>query len=151
IQVLMNISFPYDPDVDIVLVAPDGTTVVLFNGTGQQGLPNQANFSNTLLTDAATTATGAAVQPISSAAPPYNSASGALPPQLPLSALIGKSTQGTWTLRVTNHGSRTGNLNNWTLTLPTGVPGTGLGEAVADRIQLGFRLFNQDPSNVTSQ
>lgn len=151
LQVLFNISFPYDPDVSINLVAPDGTAVRLFTGSGQQGLPNQANFQNTLLLDTPTTASGVTVTPISSAAAPYNPQAGAFNPQFPLSSLAGKNAKGTWLLQVINNGTRTGTLTNWSLTLPATVPGTGLGEAVADRITLPFRIFTQDPSNSTSQ
>lgn len=152
IMVLLNIAFPYDPDLDIEIVAPDGTTSILFNGSGVQGLLNQANFSNTLFTDSKITATGIPVQPISAASPPYNPFAGAFNPQLQLSpTLTGKSSQGIWNLRVTNNGTRTGTLQNWALTLPAAVPGTGLGEAVADQLQVGFRVFTQDPSNITSE
>ncbi|MBY0513103.1 MAG: proprotein convertase P-domain-containing protein, partial [Gemmataceae bacterium] len=151
IQVLMNIAFPYDPDLDIDLVAPDGTTVVLFNGSGVQGLLNQANFSNTLFTDARVTATGVPVTPISSASPPYNPFAGAFNPQLPLSnTLTGKSSQGVWNLRVTNNGNRAGTIQNWAITLPGAVPGTGMGEAVADQFQAGFRVFIQDPTKAVA-
>lgn len=145
IQALINITFPYDPDLEIDLVAPDGTKVRLFTGSGRQGLPNQADFRNTRFDDGATT-------PISAVLPPYNPGTGgAFNPQFPLSNFIGLSAKGTWRIEINNNGSRTGTFNNWGLTLPIAVSGTGLGEVVADRISVGFRIFTQDPSDLLTQ
>src|SRR5262249_9748138 len=34
VQLKLNITYPFDPDLSASLVAPDGTTVLLFNGVG---------------------------------------------------------------------------------------------------------------------
>ena len=72
-------------------------------------------------------------------------------PQTALSALLGQSTAGTWTLIVSNFGDAAATLNSWSLTLPVATPDSGLGDPVADRTSLAFRIFNIDAGNSVSQ
>ena len=148
IQVRLTVDFPNVPDLVGELVAPDGSTVLLFNRVGTQGQPNQANLTNTLFEDTAGT-------PISSAAPPFTGP-GAFNPEEPFARLVVRpegpvSSRGTWRLRVTNTGAGAGVIRNFQLTLPFAISGSGLGEAVADRFTAGFRIFTQDPSNPLSR
>jgi subtilisin-like proprotein convertase family protein len=143
----LNITYPFDPDLEASLVAPDGTPIILFTRVGGGPGTNHANFTNTTFDDNATT-------PIQSGTPPFNSnLAGAFNPQTPLSVLIGKAAAGVYTLLIKNDASTvsgTHTLNNWTLTLLERIPGTGLGEQVADQATASFRIFTQNPLNVLS-
>ena len=58
LQQVMVINFntyPFDPDLEASLVAPDGTTVVLFTKVGGGPGNNHANFTNTIFDDNAST------------------------------------------------------------------------------------------------
>jgi subtilisin-like proprotein convertase family protein len=149
IRLTLNVQFPNVPDLVGELVAPDGSTVLLFDGPGTQGDPNQNDFAGTVFDDQGTT-------PITAARPPFNPAAGVFNPQQPFGRLTERpegpvSARGEWRVRITNRGARTGTIQNFALTLPFAVPGTGLGEAVADRFTAGFRIFTQDPSNPLSR
>jgi subtilisin-like proprotein convertase family protein len=148
VQVKLNITYPFDPDLEGSLVAPDGTAVTLFTRVGGGPGTNHANFTNTIFDDNGST-------PIQSGIPPFNSGqAGNFTPQTPLSVLKGKASTGTWTLLIKNNntGTVTGThtLNNWSLTLDEAIPGTGLGEQVADQATVHFRIFTEDPQNVLS-
>ena len=143
--VQVNITFPNDPDLEATLIAPDGTAVKLFTQVGNSG--TKANFSNTIFDDNATT-------PIRSGGPPFF---GRYNPQLPLAALAGKPAGGVgalgdWKLQIKNNSAtNTGTLVNWKLTLVEPLSSTGLGEQVADRTPIPFRIFTMDKANKQSQ
>jgi subtilisin-like proprotein convertase family protein len=147
IQLRLDITYQPDPNLSAVLIAPDGTRIRLFTNVGNFGPPPQANFQNTLFDDFAAKPDGSP-NPIQLGSPPF--AQGPFNPQTPLSALLGKASNGVWSLAITNIGSSTGTLNSWSLILPQAVSGTGLGEAVADQIPVSFRIFVQDPTNAVS-
>ncbi len=135
----LNIAYPNDPDLQAILIGPDGTQIQLFNGVGStSGTPG---FSNTIFDDAAST-------PIQNGGPPFI---GRFNPQQPLSTFNGKSAAGLWELKIINNSAastgRTGNLVSWSLTFQKAVPISGLGEPVADQATVGFRIFNDDPTN----
>ncbi|SIO68013.1 Proprotein convertase P-domain-containing protein, partial [Singulisphaera sp. GP187] len=138
----LNINYPYDPDLEAVLIAPDGTMVPLFTNIGVTG--TQANFSNTTFDDAAGTL-------IQNGGPPFF---GAFRPQQALSALNGQQAAGTWTLQIKSDAAAntttTGSLLSWSLTFQQSVPISGLGEPVADRATVNFRIFTTDPTNPLS-
>jgi subtilisin-like proprotein convertase family protein len=96
----LNITYPTTDDLLIDLISPNGTDVTLaeFEGTG-------ANFQNTVFSDTASVPIGAGTNPFK----------GSYQPEIPLSALAGQSTAGTWTLQVGNFGGLTGMLNSWSL------------------------------------
>ena len=136
LDVQLNIAHTNVPDLTVELVAPDGTTILLFSGVGNTG--SRDNFANTILDDEATL-------PISVGTPPFSSR---FRPQEPLSALDNADaslTPGEYTLRVTNAGLVVGTLSNWRLIFREPVTGTGIGEPVADRIAADFRIFTMDP------
>jgi subtilisin-like proprotein convertase family protein len=135
-QLQLNISYPNDPDLTVVLIAPNGTKVTLFSGVGTTNSP--ADFSNTTFDDSAATQ-------IQNGAPPFF---GKFTPQQPLSALNGINAAGTWTLQITDAGLSGGSLLGWSLTLQKAVPSSGLGELVADQATVGFSITNTAPSNV---
>jgi uncharacterized repeat protein (TIGR01451 family) len=112
IRVTLNITHTYDGDLDITLINPQGTRVLLVADRGGTG----ENFVNTVFDDDATT-------PIGSGSAPFT---GSFQPEQPLSGATGGSSLGDWVLEVVDDaGSDTGSLNDWTLTLvfPAGVCG----------------------------
>ncbi len=154
IELSMTISHPNTPDLVGTLTAPDGTVITLFTNVGRYGdlagnpHPDPANI--TTFDDFATFAIQNAAVGLS----------GMYKPQEPLSDLVGKNAKGTWTLTITNQkknatnaysvGTFAGTLLTWSLTFPSTVPGTGLGETGADQLNVGFRIFTESPTNSLS-
>ena len=139
----LSILHQNDPDLIATLIAPDGTSVLLFSGVGTSGSTPHANFTNTVFDDAATI-------PIQEAATSRGTGIGAGPfnPQLPLSTLDSHGSFGTWILEITSQSSTlNGTLVNWTLSLKSSVEGVG----VANQFTAPFRIFTQDPTNPVSQ
>jgi len=100
----LDISFVWDEDLDVYLLAPDGTRVELFTDVGGFG----ANFAQTVLDDAAAVS-------ISDGEAPFT---GRYRPEGHLSDLIGMERQGIWKLEITNDGEWfTGTLNAWAVVL----------------------------------
>ncbi len=138
LTVSLGISFPNDPKLTAVLIAPDGSQIALFTNVGNG--PNRANFTNTVLDD---TVNPPASVDIASA--PF---AGRFNPETPLSNLQGHLSAGTWTLKITNADATSmGTLNNWALNFQKPLPSSGLGDPVADRQTETFRIFNLAPSN----
>ena len=143
----LSILHQNDPDLTATLFAPDGTSVPLFSGVGTSGSSPHANFTNTTFEDTATV-------PIQEANTQPGNGIGAGPfnPQQPLSTLTNHGSQGKWILQITSDSSTlNGTLVDWNLTLKNSVPGSGLGEPVADQFNDSFRIFTQDPTNSVSQ
>ena len=143
LTVTLNITEAHDPDLQLTLIAPDGTSVELVPyGTGATG--TQANFQNTVFDDSALTL-------VQNGGPPFF---GSFKPLQPLSSLNGGQAQGTWTLVVTSNPSTTSGanavLNSWSLQFQKGQPSSGLGEAVADQASASFRIFNLSPTSKSS-
>ena len=102
VNVLVNLTHTFDGDLNLSLVAPNGTTVSLAARRGSTG----DNFTNTVFDDAATT-------PIASGTAPFT---GSFKPESPLSAVNGIPAVGAWKLKVVDAaGGDTGTLLNWTL------------------------------------
>src|SRR5262249_54138990 len=138
----LSISAANDPDLEATLVHPDGTAIKLFTNVGNTGTPPFSNFTNTVFDDAAST-------PIQQGAPPFNI--GSFNPQIPLSRLKGKASNGAWKLVTKNDAGSPNTLPAWSLTLLQNIPGTELGQPVADQATVTFRIFMQDPTNALSQ
>ncbi|HZZ41441.1 MAG TPA: proprotein convertase P-domain-containing protein [Tepidisphaeraceae bacterium] len=142
LTVRINATFPNVSLLDIVLQAPDGTQVMLFqHGTGNFG--TRANFTDTVFDDTATTQ-------IQNGSAPY---AGRFKPQSPLSALVtaGVNVAGDWKLIITDYSNTgvSGTINNWSITASKVVPNNGLGTA-SDQATVPFRIFNLDGSNTQS-
>ena len=88
VNVTVNMTHTRDEDLDVFLVAPDGTRVELFTDVGGTG----DNFTGTTLDDNAATAITAGSAPFS----------GTYRPEGDLTTVEGKSVQGTWKLEVTD-------------------------------------------------
>ncbi|SIO26764.1 FG-GAP repeat-containing protein [Singulisphaera sp. GP187] len=102
LDVKVNFSHTNDTDLDVFLIAPDNTRVELFTDVGGSG----DHFTNTILSDEATTSITAGSAPFT----------GTFRPEGNLTLLEGKSLAGTWTLEVTDDaGGSAGTLLNWSL------------------------------------
>jgi subtilisin-like proprotein convertase family protein len=104
VTVTLNISITWDEDLDIYLIAPDGTQITLSTDNGSAG----DNYTNTMFDDSASAS-------ITSGSAPF---SGAYRPESALSALNGKNANGTWTLSIYDDlGGIIGTLNAWSITV----------------------------------
>ncbi|MFH1715915.1 MAG: proprotein convertase P-domain-containing protein, partial [Planctomycetota bacterium] len=102
LNVKLNISHSQASDLDVFLVAPDGTRVELFTDVGGSG----DDFRDTTLDDEASVS-------IKDGSAPF---SGSFKPEGKLANLRGKDIHGVWTLEVTDDSSSTsGTLNSWSL------------------------------------
>ncbi len=106
-----SIVHTYDGDLDIYILHPDGTAVELSTDNGGSG----DNFTNTVFDDEAATAITAGSAPFT----------GSYRPEGSLAALDGKTSAGTWRLRIYDDSNGdTGTLNGWGLTLCGASAGT---------------------------
>ena len=102
IDVLVEIEHPFVADLDVFLVAPDGTRVELFTDVGQNG----RNFSQTILDDEAPLSIGEGSAPFE----------GRYRPEGFLRTLYGRSAKDTWTLEIYDDSRRDeGTLVRWGL------------------------------------
>jgi subtilisin-like proprotein convertase family protein len=109
--VRLSVTHPRISEVELILHAPDGTTVQLVKLRGGFG----ANMTNTELSDLATT-------PISEGRAPFT---GAFRPESPLSVLVGKPRAGKWRLQALDEYSNPvndGSVTAWSLELGGGEP-----------------------------
>jgi subtilisin-like proprotein convertase family protein len=109
VNVKVNITHPYDADLDVYLIAPDGTRIELFTDVGVLS----EDFVDTILDNEAS-------QSITDGRGPFT---GSYRPEGDLTVLNGKNVEGTWTLEVTDDWglSRVGTLNAWSLIATIGV------------------------------
>ena len=120
-QIAININHTFDADLDISLIAPNGTTIDLSSDNGSSG----DNFTNTLFRADASTLITAGTAPFT----------GSFLPEGNLSTLTGINADGTWILRVCDDANTdTGSLNNATLTFAS--------------IVLAINTFNSSVFNV---
>ncbi len=119
--IIDSLIHTWDGDLDIRLVAPNGSEIILSNNNGGSG----DNYVGTVFTSAGTA--------ITSGVPPYT---GTFAPEQPFSSLTG-SANGIWKLKIQDvAGADVGTLYKWRLTLsPNSVtgyswsPSTGLSNA----------------------
>ena len=106
VNVSLDISHAFDADLDVFLIAPDGTRVQLFSDRGSDG----DNFTSTILDDEAATK-------IADGSAPFT---GRFRPEGRLSDFAGKNPQGTWTIEVIDDNSGDqGWLDSWSLEVTT--------------------------------
>ena len=102
IDVQLDITHTYDGDLDVYLIAPDGTRIELFTDVGGSG----NDFDNTILNDEAKVH-------ITDGSAPF---AGSYQPEGDLSDVDGIDVNGTWLLEVTDDaGGDTGTLWGWSL------------------------------------
>ncbi len=106
VDVTIDLTHPAVGDLDVFLVAPDGTRVELVSDNPVVG----ADYRNTTFDDAAATAIAAGVAPFT----------GRFRPAGALSAFIGKAAAGLWRLEIADDtAANVGILNGWSLALRT--------------------------------
>lgn len=104
VNVKVNLTHTWVADIDMKIIGPDGTEVILAEDLGGSG----DNYTNTIFDDQA-------ANPITSGTPPFT---GTFRPQGNLSNFNGKNALGNWTLRIVDDSnSDGGNLLNWALEL----------------------------------
>ncbi|MGH9903244.1 MAG: proprotein convertase P-domain-containing protein, partial [Pyrinomonadaceae bacterium] len=101
VNVRLRLDHTFDGDLEISLVAPDGTAIILSNLRGVSGDnfgsgTNDCSGAFAVFDDAAATAVGAGGAPFV----------GAFRPDSPLAALNGKQMNGTWKLRIRDLGAQ---------------------------------------------
>jgi subtilisin-like proprotein convertase family protein len=103
LSVCLDITHSYNSDLDVKLIAPDGTTVLLFSGIGG----GDDNFTGTCLNDSA--AIG-----ISNANAPFTGTF--IPMDILGNVNNGQNGNGNWTLKITDtYPVDAGTLLNWSL------------------------------------
>ncbi len=109
VDVVVDITHTYTGDLDLYLIGPDGTTVLLSDQHGSNG----DNYTDTHFDDEATT-------PIASGSSPFT---GSFQPDQPLVAFDGRPAAGVWTFKVVdNYGSDVGTIDAWQLRLTLDAP-----------------------------
>jgi len=107
VDVRVSINHTYVADLDVFLIAPDGTRVELFTDVGGSG----DNFVNTVLDDEASTS----ITSVTSSSAPFT---GRYRPEGSLASLDGRSGNGTWRLEITDDaGGDVGTLVSWSVIL----------------------------------
>lgn len=140
----LDIAYPEDPDLVATLTTPAGDVIPLFTNVGNV-VGSHANFSNTIFDQSALAKT-----PIQNGSAPF---SGRFLPQGSFAPLLTGTTpvNGTYTLSITDTGTKSGTLNRWSITVGEQTRSdTGLGDPVADRSAASFRIFTMDPTNPLS-
>ncbi len=102
--ICLNLTHTYDGDLEISIIAPDGTTKILASGLGGGG----QNYTNTCFNVTAPTN-------ITTSAPPFT---GTFIPQAYMGMVNnGQNGNGTWILRVRDMAAQdSGNLLSWSIT-----------------------------------
>lgn len=146
-QVNLSLTHPRTRDLEARLIAPDGTTVLLFANSPATGSDDAQTappggfpeiFTNITLTD------NAFGTPIQSG----GTSNGSFTPIQPLAQMNSKGAFGNWRLVIRNKGTTAGQVQKFQLLLDRAQAGTGLGETVADQTSVGFRIFLSDGINL---
>jgi len=112
LNVGLDITHTFDADLDVFLIAPDGTRVELFTDVGG----GDDNFTDTMLDDEA-------AESIVDGTAPFT---GSYQPEGQLADLIGIPLAGIWTLEITDDaGGDEGTLNAWSMCIETSDAGEG--------------------------
>ena len=111
-SVTVNLTHPYDGDLEMVLISPNGIQTILSSNNGASG----DNYTNTVFTMAAVTSITAGV-------PPFTG--NFIPEQSFFAQNVGQNGNGVWQLCITDEVSGDiGALNNWSLTFGGGATGS---------------------------
>jgi len=104
VTVTVDITHPWDDDIELYLISPQGTWIMLSTING--GVDD--NYTDTVFDDFAATAVTAGTAPFT----------GTYRPETALAGLIGENANGLWTLRVFDSGfTDIGTLNSWSITI----------------------------------
>lgn len=133
VNVTINANHSFVGDLDIVLVGPDNTEVLLFDRRGSGG----DNLVGTVFDDEATTSIGSGTAPFT----------GVFQPEGNLSDFNGLNSAGDWTLVITDNANLDGGtLLNWSIQL-CGDPNLSIGDNNIDGSEMiivnkGNKLFD---------
>jgi len=127
VNVTLNITYGYVEDLRVVLTSPAGTTVELLKNLASN---SGANFTNTVLDDAGTTA-------ITATAPANAPFTATYSPENPLSVLNNETSVGNWKLSVyDNWTADSGSITSWSVEI-CGSPVLGIEDSkIADSFAL---------------
>ncbi|MEI6060224.1 MAG: CotH kinase family protein [Bacteroidota bacterium] len=150
LNVCINISHPNDADLEVQLIAPDGTQVMLTYANGGDG----NNYTNTYFDDRANPS-------IHNGTAPFT---GSFKPEEMLGSVNnGQTGYGTWKLYVRDlyTAAYSGSLLNWSITFGTDAPGpfaltssnlpivmiNTYGQVIPDepKIPAGLKIYNKGP------
>lgn len=108
--VCLSIAHPYDADLEVRLIAPDGTEAILISGAGGSG----NNFTNTCLDQGSN-------NPVNNGTAPFT---GTYKPATNLGYINnGQTGNGLWKLRVIDNAANdSGSLLSWSLTFANNAP-----------------------------
>lgn len=110
ISVCLNINHTYDSDLNINLIAPDGTDILLLSNVGGGG----NNFTNTCLSQTVTNSIVSGSAPFSGTYKPMNTLG---------DMNNGQNGNGIWKLRIVDtYPQDSGNLLNWNISFGTNAP-----------------------------
>jgi subtilisin-like proprotein convertase family protein len=110
VSVCLNITHTYDSDLNIDLIAPDGTDIMLLSYVGGSG----DNFTNTCFNQTVTTSIVSGSAPFSGTYKPMNTLG---------NVNNGQNGNGVWKLRIVDtYASDAGNLLNWNITFGSSAP-----------------------------
>ena len=137
VSVSVRMAHPNDDDLQVSLVAPDGTAVVLANHPGGDGSADFGSGSRDCHGGFTVFDEQIGLQPIAEGTAPF---AGSYRPDEPFDPLLGKPAQGTWRLRVEddNEGDA-GTLLCWKLELTRDVVQKATARAGRVRAELTFR------------
>lgn len=110
IGVCLNITHTWDSDLNIDLIAPDGTDILLLSYVGG----SDDNFTNTCFSQSATTSIVSGIAPFTGSFKPMNTLG---------NANNGQNGNGTWKLRIVDtYPADAGNLLTWSISFGPGAP-----------------------------
>lgn len=110
VNVCINITHTWDSDLNINLIAPDGTDIMLLSYVGG----SDDNFTNTCFSQSATTSIVSGTAPFTGTFKPMNTLG---------NANNGQNGNGIWKLRIVDtYAADVGNLLNWNITFGPSAP-----------------------------
>ena len=110
VGVCLNITHTYDSDLNIDLIAPDGTDILLLSYVGGGG----DDFTNTCFSQSVSTSIVSGIQPFTGTFKPMNTLG---------NANNGQNGNGVWKLRIVDtYPADAGNLLSWNITFGAAAP-----------------------------
>lgn len=109
-SICLNMAHTYDSDMEILLIAPDGTSITLLNNVGG----GDDDFTNTCFEQTSSSTIASGLAPFTGTFKPMGNIG---------DANNGQNGNGTWKLRCIDHAAQdVGNLLSWDITFGSGAP-----------------------------